>query len=134
MTGGGRTCPFPPGLAAAASELFVQRGGAAQAVAVNQDDSFNSADSPVSKGSYLSFWVSGQGAVDLTGAYATPAAPVRVTPGGVQTDVAFAGLISAGVMQVNIRVPDDAPAGNAVELIITAGSSSSRKSATVAIH
>ncbi|HVY91836.1 MAG TPA: exo-alpha-sialidase [Bryobacteraceae bacterium] len=132
--GGARTHAFPLGLAAAAPEIFVQPGGTSQAVAVNQDNSFNSADNPVSKGSYLSFWVSGQGAVDGAGAYATPIAPVRATLGGVQTGVAFAGLISAGVMQMNIRVPDDAPAGDAVELVVTAGSSRSQKLATVAIH
>ena len=131
---GATTYPFPLGLAAAAPEIFTQPDGTAQAVAANQDNSFNSADNPVSRGSYLSFWLSGQGEVRMTGAYATPVAPVHVTLGGVQADVAFAGMISAGVLQVNIKVPDNAPAGDAVELVVTAGSSASRKSAALAIR
>jgi uncharacterized protein (TIGR03437 family) len=128
------TYPFPLGLASAAPEIFTQPDGTRQAVAVNQDNSFNSAANPVSKGSYLSFWVSGQGEVRVTGAYATPVLPLQVTLGGVQASVAFAGMISTGVLQVNIQVPDGAPSGDAVEMVVTAGSSASRKSAAVAIR
>jgi uncharacterized protein (TIGR03437 family) len=131
---GAVTYPFPLGLTAAMPEIFIQPGGSAQAVAVNQDNSFNSSDNPASKGSYLSFWLSGQGEVQLTGAWPAPVAPVRVTLGGVRAQVAFAGMISTGVLQVNIRVPDDAPSGDAVALVVAAGSSASRKSATVAIR
>src|SRR6185312_14490038 len=42
--GGASAYPFPLGLAAAAPEIFTQPDGTAQAVAVNQDSSFNSAD------------------------------------------------------------------------------------------
>ncbi|HVW09214.1 MAG TPA: hypothetical protein VHC90_11570 [Bryobacteraceae bacterium] len=131
---GATTYPFPLGLEAAAPEIFTQPDGTAQAVAVNQDNSFNSANNPALKGSYISFWLSGQGALDTAGTYSTPVIPVRVTLGGVPADVVFAGMISTGVLQVNVKVPDNAPAGDAVELAVAAGSSTSRKSATVAIR
>ncbi|HVV47906.1 MAG TPA: exo-alpha-sialidase [Bryobacteraceae bacterium] len=126
--------PFPLGLTAAAPEVFNRPDGTAQAVAVNQDNSFNSAANPVSKGGYLSFWLSGQGKLRMTGAYATPVLPLQVTLGGVPAEVAFAGMISTGVLQVNIKVPEGAPSGDGVELVVAAGSSASRKPATVAIR
>ena len=60
--------------------------------------------------------------------------PVQVTRGGVRIDVAFAGMICMGVLQVNIRVPHDAPSGEAVELVVSGGSHASQQAATVAIR
>ncbi|MCS6952318.1 MAG: PQQ-dependent sugar dehydrogenase [Bryobacterales bacterium] len=53
-------------------------------------------------------------------------APVRVTLGGVDCEVLFAGLAPGlvGVFQVNIRVPASAPRGN-LELVVTAAEVSS---------
>jgi uncharacterized protein (TIGR03437 family) len=127
-------CPFPLGLGAAAPEIFTEPDGTAQAVAVNQDNSFNSAANPAPKGSYLALWISGQGKVNTAGVYAAPVVPVRVTLGGVRSEVTFAGMISTGVLQVNIRVPEDAPTGDAVQLVISEGSSASRKAATLAVR
>jgi uncharacterized protein (TIGR03437 family) len=132
--GGATTYPFPLGLAAVAPEIFTQPDGTTQAIALNQDNSFNSRDNPVARGSYISFWLSGQGEVRTTGIYATPVTPVRVMLGGVPVDVTFAGMVSVGVLQVNVKVPDTAPAGDAVELVVAAGSSASQKSVTVAIR
>ncbi len=131
---GANIYPFPLTLAAAAPEIFIQLDGTAQAVAVNLDSSFNSAANPVARGSYISFWASGPGEVNATGSFDTPILPVRVTLGGVQADVIFAGMICTGVMQVNVKVPENAPPGDAVSLVVTVGSSASRKPTTVAIR
>lgn len=44
----------------------------------------------------------------------------------------FAGLIYTGEIQVNVKVPDNAPTADA-ELILSIGPNSSRKGVTVAV-
>lgn len=132
--GGSQTYPYPLGVAASAPEIFTQADGTAQAVAVNQDGSLNAPGSPAARGSYLSFWATGQGQVQQSGGYRVPVLPVQASLGGVEAPVSFAGLIDAGVMQVNIQVPAGAPAGGAVPLVLTVGSGVSRTAATVAVQ
>jgi uncharacterized protein (TIGR03437 family) len=117
--------------------------GAGAAVAVNQDGTFNSSINPASRGSVVAFWVTGQGQtnpslVDGTQPQAptfpTLVLPVSVTIGGIAVppaDILFSGLVYAGVMQVNARVPDRVVPGSLVELLLTTGNSTSRKGATL---
>lgn len=65
---------------------------------------------------------------------ATAAAP-SVTIGGIPAAVSFAGLVPAfvGLYQVNVQVPDGAPSGAAVPLILTMGGVASN-TVTVAIE
>ena len=130
--GGQQTNLFPLGVIDASPEIFTQ-SGSGQAIAANQDSSFNSPANPARKGAYLSFWVTGQGAVSA-GSYQSPMLPVRATLGGVDAEVSFAGLIYPGVLQVNIKVADNTPSGDAVSLALIIGSEASRKTATVAIQ
>jgi uncharacterized protein (TIGR03437 family) len=46
----------------------------------------------------------------------------------------FTGMIYAGVMQVNIQIPQDAPVGSAVVLKIEIGGIASRSGVTMAIQ
>jgi len=57
-----------------------------------------------------------------------------VTIGGVQADVVFSGLAPGfiGLYQVNVRIPDTAPIGDAVPLRMTIGEVPSNE-VTVAI-
>jgi uncharacterized protein (TIGR03437 family) len=60
--------------------------------------------------------------------------PVSVTIGGVpvlQNDILFTGLVYAGVMQVNVRVPAAVVPGNLVELLLIVGNSTSLRGATL---
>jgi uncharacterized protein (TIGR03437 family) len=132
--GGAKTYPYALGVTPAAPEVFTQTDGTSQAVATNADSSFNSPAKPAAKGSYLSFWGTGQGHVVSAGGYLKPVLPVRATLGGVDAEVSFAGLIYPGVLQVNIKVPVDAPSSDAVQLILTIGSGASRKTATIAVQ
>jgi uncharacterized protein (TIGR03437 family) len=59
-------------------------------------------------------------------------APVKVTIGGIDAPILGAVLIYTGELQVNVTVPGNAPTGN-VPLVLTVGSGSSRKDATIAI-
>ena len=50
-----------------------------------------------------------------------PALPVRVAVGGHPAEIVYAGAAPhavSGLLQVNFRVPPDAPAGDAVIIIV----------------
>jgi uncharacterized protein (TIGR03437 family) len=109
---------------AAEPGIFVEGGGTSgQALAINQDGSINSQANPAARGSILTFWATGQGAtvpLFIDGLSAPviplwlPALPVVVTVGGQTADV-FAALAPgfAGLLQVNVRIPTQIPAGAA---------------------
>ena len=109
---------------AAEPGIFVEGGGTSgQALAINQDGSINSQANPAARGSILTFWATGQGAtvpLFIDGLSASviplwlPALPVVVTIGGQTADV-FAALAPgfAGLLQVNVRIPTQIPAGAA---------------------
>ena len=97
----------------------------------------------VKKGEYIAIYCVGLGAVNNppgTGA-ATPDAssttklPVSVVLNGASIPSAFAGLSpgSIGLFQVNAQIPENAPAGNAVTLAVTAGGVTSN-TVTIAIQ
>jgi uncharacterized protein (TIGR03437 family) len=58
-----------------------------------------------------------------------------VTIGGVNAQVAFSGLAPGfvGLWQLNVKIPDNAPTGNAVPLVISIGEKISRTT-TVAVN
>jgi uncharacterized protein (TIGR03437 family) len=47
--------------------------------------------------------------------------PVTATVGGHDAKVLFAGLApgAVGLYQINVRIPEDAPTGDAVEVVLT---------------
>ena len=117
--------------------------GTGTAVVVNQDGTFNSNVNPAPRGSVVAFWATGQGQTSpllvdgtqpLAPVFPKPVLPVSVTIGGIAvppSDILFSGLVYAGVMQVNARVPDRVAPGSLVELLLTIGSSTSRKGAAL---
>jgi uncharacterized protein (TIGR03437 family) len=61
---------------------------------------------------------------------------VTVTLGGIKApdeNIVFKGLVFSGEVQINVRIPDTAPTGSSVPLVLTIGSSPSRSDATIAI-
>jgi uncharacterized protein (TIGR03437 family) len=130
---------FPLALTDSAPGIFTQQYGAGQAWAVNNDYQFNSAANPVARGGWVSFWATGQGAVEPAGqdgevlaTWKTVKLPVKVTIGGVEAQVLWSGLIYTGEIQVNAAIPSSAPTGD-VELIVSVGNVSSRKGVTLAV-
>jgi len=125
--------------------IFTQFYGPGQAWTVNQDWTFNSASNPAARGTYVSFWLTGQGLVNATVAdgtqppgptYPIPMLPVSVKLGGVAVpaaNIAFNGLVYCGEVQVNLLVPANAPTGDAVPVVVTIGAASSRSDASIAI-
>jgi uncharacterized protein (TIGR03437 family) len=92
---------------------------------------------PVNRGEYVEIYCTGLGAVQGTKGEAPPAdgvaapaggnplyktvAPVTVTIGGAPAQVIFAGLAPGfvGLYQVNVQVPDVAPTGDVVPVVLT---------------
>ncbi len=97
--------------------------GENRAVAVNQDNSVNSAASAAVRGSTLTVYLTGQGPVTPnvpTGAAAPPGPlarspfPAQAWIGGAPAKVLFVGLTPGlvGVLQINLVVPSSAPSGD----------------------
>ena len=55
-----------------------------------------------------------------------------IAVGGVPADVLYAG--DAGVLQVNIRVPENAPIGGAVPVVLMVGDTQSSNGVTMAVR
>jgi uncharacterized protein (TIGR03437 family) len=99
---------------------------------------------PAKKGEFVSLYGTGLGAVShepklgnpspaspLAGTIATP----TVTIGGVEANVNFSGLAPGyvGLYQVNIQIPDAAPSGDAVPVILSIGGATAN-TATIAVQ
>jgi hypothetical protein len=121
----------------------VPRPGTTQAVVINQDTSLNSALKPADRGEIITFFATGEGlttplcfdgALPEPGRWPAPVAGLSVTFGGVPGEVQFKGEIYSGVLQVNVKVPANAPAGNAVPLVLTVGGVSSPATPTLALR
>jgi uncharacterized protein (TIGR03437 family) len=118
--------------------------GSGAAVVVNQDGSMNGPDTPASRGEIIAFWATGQGQTDPPGIdgkqpvaplFPRPSLPVTVVVGGVpvpSSDVLFAGMVYAGVMQVNVRLPGDIGSGPQ-PIVLRVGNASSRPGVTVSV-
>jgi uncharacterized protein (TIGR03118 family) len=96
--------------------------------------------SPATPGETIAIFATGFGPTNpaiTNGAIVSAPQPVvtapTVTIGGVSAQVVFAGLVSAGVYQLNVIVPASLPAGNPA-IVAQVGSISSQAGATVAVN
>jgi uncharacterized protein (TIGR03437 family) len=124
----------------------VEQGGQGQVKAINlSNNTLNSGTSPAARGSYITIYAAGLGAVNppVSAGQVTPTSPVSAivktdiaaSIGGVPAAVTFAGLApgTRGYYQVNIQVPQGAPSG-AQELIISTGGNPSQSGATIYVQ
>jgi uncharacterized protein (TIGR03437 family) len=124
----------------------VEQGGQGQVKAINlSNNTLNSATSRAPKGSYITVYATGLGAVNppVSAGQVTPSTPISAVVktdiaasiGGVPAMVAFAGLAptTRGYYQVNVQVPPGAPSG-AQELIISVGGNASQSGATIFVQ
>jgi uncharacterized protein (TIGR03437 family) len=109
----------------AAPALFCYSSGSGQAVVVNQDGSFNRLDNRSDRGSVISVFLMGDGVVSPQISdgqlphgpdFPVSAHSTRVLVGIAECSVVFRGLVYAGVTQLNVRIPPDAPVGSQVAL------------------
>jgi len=130
---------YAPGL------FTVDASGSGQgAILVGTSANLAAPGSPATRGGYIAIFCTGLGAVTNPPATGTlaPLAPLSVsiitptvTVGGAPAKVSFSGLAPgfAGLYQVNVVVPSEAPPGNAVPVVMSFGSVTSN-TATIAVQ
>jgi uncharacterized protein (TIGR03437 family) len=141
---------FPLVVASAAPALFTSNGsGAGPAAILNQDYSYNGPGHPAAKGDYVVLYMTGEGLTNsrVTGEITTVAAqppltpqpllsPVTVLVGGQPASPDFYGeapALVSGVLQVNVRIPANAPSGD-VPISVSVGGISTPDGVTVSVR
>jgi uncharacterized protein (TIGR03437 family) len=130
----------------AAPSLFASDGtGGGPGAIVNQDGTVNAFDNPAARGSIVLLYATGggqmnptvdDGLVTSTPPFSTPLLPIQVLIDGQTADVLYAGTapgIIAGVLQINVRIPDGAASGE-VHVVVKAGSYSSPNTVTLVVQ
>jgi len=132
--------PATPGI------FTADNSGTGQAVAANQDYTLNGSQNPAAAGSMVILYATGgglnspavpDGSVIAAGQLPRPVLPVTAQIGGQPATVLYAGGapgMAAGVMQLNLQVPNGVAAGPAVPVILTVGGQSSQPSVTIAVR
>lgn len=130
---------FKPGV------FTIDQTGSGTAAIINGNGSVNSPGNPAPRGSLVSIYGTGGGQTNPPGVtgQTTPAVlsslgePVSVQFGGVAGTVTYAGgapLEIGGLFQINVAVPEDAPTGSAVPLLVEVGEWKAQINATIAIQ
>lgn len=123
----------------------VNSSGTGAAAILNEDATLNAPNNPAARNSVVVIYATGEGqtappGVDgqVTGAaLKRPALPVRVTIGGQQAEVLYAGSapgLVSGVLQVNARVPAGVAAGSAAPVVVTVGGAGSQSGVTLSVR
>ncbi len=141
--------------ATAPGAFTLNSSGQGQAAALNQDFSLNGSGAgakPEARGRFIIVYANGQGRqlmdgvtgelLTLSSGFPAPGSPIyhtagfpTVTIGGINAEVGFSGLAPGfvGLWQLNVKIPDNAPTGAAVPLVISFGDKTSRTT-TVAVN
>jgi uncharacterized protein (TIGR03437 family) len=129
----------------AAPGIFTQaQSGSGAGSILNPNFSVNSSAKPAARGTTVAVFATGEGQTNPGGsdglvavdALPKPLLDVTATVGGVPAMVQYAGAapsLVAGVLQVNVTIPDGAPSGNAA-LVVKVGAKSSQPGVTVAVQ
>jgi uncharacterized protein (TIGR03437 family) len=147
---GARSSPVTLQVVDSAPAVFtLDPSGTGQASMLNETGCCNSARNPAAPGSIAALYATGEGQTtppgvtgkvsdyDKIAGYPVPRLPVSVTVGGEPAEIVFAGEAPhsmAGLLQVNFRVPANAPAGDAVPVVLMVGSARSLDGVTMAIR
>jgi uncharacterized protein (TIGR03437 family) len=137
--------------ATTAPGLFTQNasGGGAGAI-LNQDNSLNGPGNAAAKGSIVQMFLTGEGQTNppsVTGAITTASLPppqvTPATPLPIQARIngqpalyTYAGEAPgqvAGVMQLNVQIPSNAPSGN-LSITVSIGGNVSQNGVTVSVQ
>ena len=134
-------------VAPATPALFSLDGtGTGPGAILNQDGSLNSPDNPASRGSVVVLYGTGAGAVNPSAVdgqlitappYPSPILPLTVSIGQQVAEVLYAGVAPgsvAGILQINILVPETAPTGPTVPVTFQVGDYASQSGITLAIQ
>jgi uncharacterized protein (TIGR03437 family) len=117
--------------------------GSGQGAILDQNLTVNGSSNPAAPGSVVAVYMTGEGITSpasTTGQIAVnlnhPVLPVTATVGGVTAQVQYAGSAPGlvyGVMQVNVQIPANAPAGS-LPIVITVGTTATQSGVTVAVN
>jgi len=131
-------------LAEANPALFTSNNGAGNVVAVNQDGSINSDQSPAPRGSVVVLYATGEGQTSpasVTGRaaqapYPAPILGVTVTVDGIPANVLFAGEAPGfiGLLQINAQLPGSFISAGDLPVLLTVGTYRSPDGGTIAVH
>lgn len=130
-------------ISATALGLFSQNFGSGQGDILNQDNSVNSSANPAKRNGIVVLFGTGEGVTNpagvdgllATSVYPKPLNPITATIGGVNAPVLYYGAaptLVAGVLQVNVQIPEGVPDGNAA-IQLFEGSGQSPSTVTVAV-
>ncbi len=136
--------PFTVKLVSTLPGIFsADSSGTGNAVATNADSTLNNATNPAMPGSYITFYITGEGQTNPAGSdgnvasgQSTIISPVTVTIGGVPAKVAYAGSAPGevnGFAQINAVVPPDLEYGGDVPLFVQIGNVTSQPGLTIAV-
>ena len=138
-------------VAAAAPGLFAQNAaGSGPGSILNQDNSLNGPGHAAAKGSIVQVYMTGEGQTNpqgVTGKITTatlpppqvtpaPVQPISVLIGGQPANYAYAGEAPgfvAGLMQLNVQIPANAPSG-ALSIQVSIGGNMSQSGITVTVQ
>ena len=124
----------------------IDASGKGAGAIVNQDGTVNSSVNPAAVGSYVFVYATGEGQTTPGGIDGKPgdapaptpiAQPVTGTLGGVNAQVQYAGGVPglvAGVLQVNVLVPQGVASGNSVPLVLNIGGQSTQANVTLSVR
>lgn len=111
---------------------------------LNQDSTLNSFTNPAQPGSVIAVFGTGFGPLQVPGAdgaLATEAVftvlPVTATVGGIPAEVTYAGAAPGlvnGVVQVNVRIPNEISPSPAAPILLSAGSATTPAGVTVSVQ
>jgi uncharacterized protein (TIGR03437 family) len=122
---GTKSLPVYVSITTSRPAIFTLNGaGTGQAAAINQDGTINGPDHPAPKGSIVILFGTGVGALSpipldgsVTGSVlGQPKSVVGATVGNATANILYAGpapSLVAGVLQINLQIPDRAPSGAA---------------------
>ncbi len=137
--------PFQARVTQSAPGLFTaDASGRGQAAALNQDSSRNGPDNPAMAGSIVTVYLTGEGETDPPGIDGKPAGDPLPEPvqdvtaeiGGLPAAVHYAGGapgFTAGLMQVNLQVPQAVQPGPNVPVRVKVGQNWSQEGVTLAV-
>lgn len=140
------TSIFPVPVAPTQPGMFsVDTSGVGPGAILNQDFTLNQSSNPAVRGGVLLVYGTGEGQTSPPGtdglladpALPKPTAPVSVLIGGVPAKVLYAGASPgqvAGLFQMNVEVPANAPTGDRVPVLVIVGSYISQSGLTASIR
>lgn len=133
-----------PGAAAAPAIFSQNQSGVGPGAILNQDFTVNSFANPAAPGSILMVFGTGFGTLDrapVDGEIATEpvptAIPVTATIAGLPAEVTYSGsapTLIAGITQINVRIPQEAPPNPAAPIVLNSGSAATPAGVCVSIR